>query len=145
MIAIKILATRLPTKPRLYWLTLALAGCLAIYMAIWFLAVLLAVTTDNPSRMFNADVREILHHLTATDLALCLAIVAASFVTVTLFAMRHAACAIPLMAAVLLHITLWIRLTAHPVYDASIGLLVITLEILILMLILRLWDMGRKI
>jgi hypothetical protein len=36
VIAIKILATRLPTKPRLYWLTLSLAGFLAIYLATWF-------------------------------------------------------------------------------------------------------------
>ena len=39
VIAIKILATRLPTKPRLYWLTLSLAGFLAIYLATSFPAV----------------------------------------------------------------------------------------------------------
>lgn len=140
----RILSERLSTTSRMYWVALGLTGLLVAYMGIWFSRIVLALFTDSPSRVFGISVREALTYTKGVDIVLFFCTTASFGAAFALLAWRRAASVVALGAGILLHLAVWISLTANPIYDSSIGLLVISIEVIILLLVLRLRQVSGR-
>lgn len=140
----EILYARFSANRPLYWLALGLTALLVVYMGVWLNAVIIVLATDRPSGFFGINLREVLRHTTRLDLALFFGVATTFFATLILLGWRRAASAVTLGAGILLHLALWFRLTMNPIYDASVGMLVIAFEVIILLMILRLRQIAAS-
>ncbi|WP_143743043.1 hypothetical protein [Maricaulis sp. W15] len=119
-----------------------LATLFSLYAAAWLLGVTLTQSGIGGGIFFGINIRVALNHIGLFELVLFYMLCALGFAAQALLILRNKAAVLAIGGAVVSHLVLWVRMGDNPAWDSPIGLVVISIEALILVLMLRLQHAG---
>jgi hypothetical protein len=127
----------------LFWAAIGLLVALDIYLSVWVFWIIKIVVNPSPLQAFGIDVYNAVTSLNALDYALFTSMAVWMYVTLGLTLLRSRLSLYTHAAAIVSHVTLWLRLLGNPYYSGDLGVLILPMEFLILTLLVLLLRAGR--